>query len=268
MTKLLLDERPLIVLPELAVQVGLNEAILLQQIHYWINKKNNLRDGRYWVYNTLNELLEQFPFWSVSTLRRTITSLKNKGVLITGNYNKAGFDKTVWYSIDYQELDKTVNTRCVQNEHTEWSNWTNGSGQNDHTNTLDFTKTSTENVVDVDSNQMNEQSYQLVSDFYQQNFGVLTPFISQNIVEWINDIGSELVIESMKRALKAQKPWSYAEGILKGWSRKNIKTIGDVNAADLEFEKGSDNHGHSSKVRRGRAQQSKSQNGTERVGRM
>ena len=51
MKNLLLDSYPLLIAPELAVAVGLNEAIVLQQIHYWteINRKanKNQRDGYY-----------------------------------------------------------------------------------------------------------------------------------------------------------------------------------------------------------------------------
>ena len=35
---LLISEPPLQVLPSLAVKIGLNEAIVLQQIHYWLLK--------------------------------------------------------------------------------------------------------------------------------------------------------------------------------------------------------------------------------------
>ena len=40
-SKLLIDEPPLQVLPSLALKIGLNEAIILQQVHYWLNPKLN-----------------------------------------------------------------------------------------------------------------------------------------------------------------------------------------------------------------------------------
>lgn len=40
----------------------------------------------------------------------------------------------------------------------------------------------------------------------------------------------------MERALKQQKKWNYAEGILKQWFNKNIRTLADVNAAEIEFK--------------------------------
>lgn len=105
-SKLLIEEYPLQVLPSLAVKIGLNEAIVLQQIHYWITVSGNKKDGRFWIYNTYDAWVEQFPFWSKSTIRRIIDNLEKSGLLITGNYNKAKFDRTRWYTIDYEKVNE------------------------------------------------------------------------------------------------------------------------------------------------------------------
>lgn len=76
MSNLLIDEQPIMVLPNLATNIGLNEAIVLQQIHYWIGRTNNVRDGNKWIYNSYQNWNKQFPFWSLATLKRTLTSLK------------------------------------------------------------------------------------------------------------------------------------------------------------------------------------------------
>lgn len=110
--KLLINESPLQVLPSLAVLVGLNEAIFLQQVHYWCraNREANktdthFHDGRWWMYNTIDAWREEnFRFWSKRTLRRIVASLLDRGVLLTGNYNRAPFDRTKWYTIDYDAL--------------------------------------------------------------------------------------------------------------------------------------------------------------------
>ena len=53
---LLLDEHPLLVMPTLATLIGLNESIVLQQVHYWLKTKEKTEqdyiDGPYWVYNS------------------------------------------------------------------------------------------------------------------------------------------------------------------------------------------------------------------------
>ena len=145
MSKLLIDDYPIQVLPKLAKEIGLNEAIILQQIHYWLNQSSHNHDGKKWIYNTYDDWNEQFPFWSVMTIRRVINSLEKQKLILIANYNKAGFDKTRWYSIDYSVVE-SVNRRCVQNEQTMCSKRTNGSVQSEQTNTIDYTENTTENI--------------------------------------------------------------------------------------------------------------------------
>ena len=113
MSKLLLDEVPLMIMPQLAVKIGLNESIVLQQVHYWleINKKanKNLRDGFYWTYNSYKEWQEQFPFFSTKTIQRTIVKLEKIDLLISANYNKLKIDRTKWYRINYETLENIGN---------------------------------------------------------------------------------------------------------------------------------------------------------------
>lgn len=144
-SKLLIDDYPIQVLPKLAIEIGLNEAIILQQIHYWLNQSNHNHDGKKWIYNTYDDWNKQFPFWSVMTIRRAINSLEKQNLILIANYNKAGFDKTRWYSINYPVVE-SVNRRCVQNEQTICSKRTDGSVQNEQTNTRDYTEITTENI--------------------------------------------------------------------------------------------------------------------------
>lgn len=145
MSRLLIDEPPLQVLPSLAREIGLNEAIMLQQIHYWLLKSSNEFEGAKWFYKTLEEWQTEFPFWSAMTIRRTLGSLEKQKIIKIGNFNKKKFDKTKWYTIDYQR----VNRRCVQNEQTMCSNRTDGCVQNEQTYTREYTETTTENNNNV-----------------------------------------------------------------------------------------------------------------------
>ncbi len=113
---MLLNKHPLVINVELAETIGLNESIIVQQIHYWleINKKQkkNLKEGRYGTYNTYLEWQKQFPFWSVTTIRRIITRLESEGILISENWNQAKYDRTKWYSIDYQLLNEIMENKA------------------------------------------------------------------------------------------------------------------------------------------------------------
>lgn len=116
MTNLLLDEPPLIVLPQLAKLIGLNESIVLQQLHYWLQKSNNNEDGYTWVYNSYPKWQEQFPFWGIDTIKRVLTRLEKNGLVISGAYNKYAFDKTKWYRIDYDKFALTMRAICTDDE--------------------------------------------------------------------------------------------------------------------------------------------------------
>jgi len=104
MSKLLINEPPLQVLPSLAVKIGLNEAIIVQQIHYWLQKNKPMEDGNSWVFNSVREWKEQFPFWSENTILRNLQSLRDSGLLIAEQKSKNSFDKTLYYRINYDLL--------------------------------------------------------------------------------------------------------------------------------------------------------------------
>lgn len=111
-SKLLIDEPPLQVLPSLAIKIGLNEAIILQQIHYWLRtfqssgKKDHLRDGKWWVYNSYDDWQNNFPFWGTGVIRRAIRNLEKIELLISKEFYASKGDRTKWYSIDYKILAK------------------------------------------------------------------------------------------------------------------------------------------------------------------
>src|ERR1017187_3155579 len=87
-----------------AVKYGTEEAIILYHFRYWVtgNKATNTHnhDGRHWLYNSHKELAELFPFFNEQKCKRLVASLKDQGILLVGNYNKAAYDRTNWYSIN------------------------------------------------------------------------------------------------------------------------------------------------------------------------
>lgn len=104
MSRLLINENPLQVLPTLACTIGLNEAVVLQQMHYWMSSSQHFYDGRRWVYNSVPSWQKQFPFWSESTVKRALLSLEKQGMVNSANYNRDPRDHSKWYSINYDVL--------------------------------------------------------------------------------------------------------------------------------------------------------------------
>ena len=115
---LLIDDYPLIVLPALAEEIGLNEAIFLQQLNYWSQPKLNQgivdEQGRRWIYNSVEAWRAQFRFFTERTLRRTISNLENLGLILsTLRYKRNPMDRTKSYAICQENV---AALECSRNE--------------------------------------------------------------------------------------------------------------------------------------------------------
>lgn len=105
-------------------KTGLNKAIFLNQLNYWIELNEqagiNFKDGYYWSYSSYPRMIERdFPYWSVDTLKRAVTSLEKYGIVISANYNSMKMDKKKWYRIDYKRLQEVID---IVKHHDELAN--------------------------------------------------------------------------------------------------------------------------------------------------
>jgi len=100
----------------LAMEYGVKESIVLSTIIYWCenNKANDKHfyDDKYWCYNSHEAWSSLMPYFSSTQVKRIISKLLKDGVLLKGNYNKVGYDKTCWYSYD---ADKLLKLNIVRN---------------------------------------------------------------------------------------------------------------------------------------------------------
>ncbi|EGQ4218252.1 DnaD domain protein [Staphylococcus pseudintermedius] len=217
MNKLLIDDYPIQVLPKLAETIGLNEAIILQQIHYWLNNSNHQYDDKKWIYNSYPEWQKQFPFWSLMTIKRSIYSLEKQELLIVGNYNKAKFDKTKWYSINYYTLESMIRP-SYQNDTTSVSKRNDGTYQNDTTNTIDYTETNEQKETDDVS-----RIFQLIS----KEIGMIqNPLKAQELEQAIESFESnkmEIVQVAIDYCKQNNKGINYLIKVLDNWSKEGIK---------------------------------------------
>lgn len=87
---------------EIALDVGINAAILYKNIQYWceFNKTNdkNFHDGYYWTYNSTKAFSQQFKYLSAKQVRTALDVLEEKGYIKVGNFNQLGGDRTKWYT--------------------------------------------------------------------------------------------------------------------------------------------------------------------------
>lgn len=115
-SNLLLDEPPLVIIVELAVRVGLDEALLLQQIRYWLadERKPPVRDDRRWVCPRDVDFFVPLTHRSQETLIRLLGRLERAGFLIgSSRYNTQPGDRTKWYTLDFEAI-KRLTTEQIE----------------------------------------------------------------------------------------------------------------------------------------------------------
>ena len=100
--------------PEIAQFVGVNAAVIYQNIVWWAEKnaanERHIHDGRVWTYNSVGAFEALFPYMSAKQIRLALEKLVEVGFLATGNFNQSAYDRTKWYSPkgDFH-LPKTAN---------------------------------------------------------------------------------------------------------------------------------------------------------------
>ena len=86
-----------------AKEYGVNAAVILYNLDFWIKKnkgnEKHFYDGTYWTYNSARAFTEVFEFLSERQIQACLKKLVDDGILITGNYNKIAYDRTLWYAI-------------------------------------------------------------------------------------------------------------------------------------------------------------------------
>lgn len=87
----------------IAKDYGINAAVLLNNMYFWIEKNRanntNYYDGYYWTFNSKKAFAELFPYLNERQIDYALKKLIDGGIIITGNYNKMAYDRTLWYAI-------------------------------------------------------------------------------------------------------------------------------------------------------------------------
>ena len=99
-----------------------------------------------------------------------------------------------------------------------------------------------EKEVEVSTATSTNSDFQNLIELYQANFGIVKPILYDDLKADLEDYGLELIIEAVKRAIKRQREYAYAQGILKSWNRSGIKTLEQAKAEEVSFQNKSQNN--------------------------
>lgn len=201
---LLLDEYPLLVLPALAKAIGLNEAIALQQLHYWLEnpKGGVMLDGERWVYNTYEDWQkDNFPFWSVSTIQRTFANLEKMELVISKQ--KAEYDRKKYYRIHHVNL-------------TRWNmpDWNDAEYQDGMIDHAKVASSLTETTTETTEKEIDSQIFTALENLT----GGLNSNTPKFVDAWKERHTPVRILEAIALAkTKGRKPVQYVDEILIGW---------------------------------------------------
>lgn len=88
---------------DVAKMVGVNGAVLFQNIAFWVSKNKannqNLFEGEYWTYNSNQAFVELFPFMSTDQIRTALRKLEELDLIKSGVFNDKASDRTKWYTL-------------------------------------------------------------------------------------------------------------------------------------------------------------------------
>lgn len=110
-------------------------------------------------------------------------------------------------------------------------------------------ESSTDDLAEASKLSKSENEIAKIFEFYQNNIGVPTPFVQQNITQWVDDTSPELVMLAIEKAIKDNVfKFSYAETILNSWVKQGVKSkaeaIAEMNRRAQARRNGYQNNGY------------------------
>lgn len=170
---------------DVAQIVGVNAAILLENIAHWVDHnsanedKKSFHDGRYWTYNSAKAFSELFPYLKPNAVRTALKKLKDADLIIVGNYNKLAYDRTQWYALtEKAEALLGIHTSICKKSQMDLGKSANGFATNDEP-IPDITSVVTGSVT---KEERKRHSFDAIIDAYTDN-----PSTRELLGEWLQN---------------------------------------------------------------------------------
>ena len=233
--------------PNIAKKYGVDEAVMLENIYFWVqkNEANNKHfyDVNYWTYNSIQAFVKQFPFWTNRQIDRILKNLEKNGAIITGNYNKSPYDRTKWYAVTetaksiylYGEMGTTKNGNDISpNSEINSTELLNETTQivkpipYVNTDVNQITTTDKEEKENNGCSSNNETELNNFKLYEMLGFGTLNSVTMADIKILEEQYTKKWVEEALKEANdQGTRTMKYVKGILKNWKVTGIKKSKD-----------------------------------------
>lgn len=164
----------------------------------------------------------------------------------------AFFSKYGLIQFDNEQNANMLQVHALIDQETNWARYQRENRKKEKTEKLDIVQplsnhcpTEIELEIDIEKEidkEVEEEistppsDLQKLIELYQNNFGIVKPILYDDLKADLEDYGLELIIEAVKRAVKRQREYGYAQGILKSWNNKGIKTLEQAKAEEVSFQ--------------------------------
>lgn len=102
--------------PELALEIGLNESVVLLQMEFWLATEGQEHAGHIWARKPEREIQRTFPFWGVATVHRILDTLTKKKWLVRDDKLDDGPGRGAgWYRFNMEALATLKSVRVCSN---------------------------------------------------------------------------------------------------------------------------------------------------------
>ena len=171
-----------------AVKYGVNAAILLVHIRFWISKNKangkHFEDGRTWTYCSVKAYQKLFPYLGKSQINTALYKLVKAGVIVIGNYNKTNYDRTKWYALNDES--------GLLKHDIPFPKIGNGNGQNrkpiPDINTDINKKVNQKDVSNAPSFSFSSNDMKIAEKLHSQILEINPNFRKPNLESWANDV--------------------------------------------------------------------------------
>lgn len=105
--------------PLIAKKYGVHQSIFINTAIFWTRtnaaSNKNFHNDRYWFFGTPEYFAKFFMYLTPRQIKYTLEKLVKDRLLIKGNFNKQGYDRTCWYSLSDELLNElNLDKTCLQ----------------------------------------------------------------------------------------------------------------------------------------------------------
>jgi len=189
--------------PEIARKVGVDGAVMYNNIKYWcdLNAENDksFYDGYYWTRMSRRKFAEKFNFWKDSKVRNILKRLEKEKLIKSNNYNLHKYDQTKWYTCIYDNspIKKSECTKGnVENSQPILNSNING---NNHINPVaDATRCCSSVLKD-----------NFVSEAHEINNKYITPATTSQKLnsDGLNMSGDDLILDEFRNLIQSENEY-------------------------------------------------------------